>query len=121
MIWPEGVPIIGEAKTRLAVRERSQGRCEVCWKHRAQSCHHRRKKGQGGPWSFPNILHTCGDGTRGCHGRIEHEPAWARDYGYDLTNGEDPAEAPVLIYTPQGRGWWRLHPDGATELLDLAV
>lgn len=115
--WPEGVPIVGERLTRIAVAERSAGRCEVCWKQRAAECHHRRKRSQGGPWTFSNILHLCPL----CHGRIEHEPAWAQTYGYDLVNGEDPAEAPVLIFTPQGRGWWQLHPDGATELLDLAV
>jgi hypothetical protein len=38
--------------------------------------HHRRFRSQGGPWTPSNILHLCGDGTRGCHGRITKPDGW---------------------------------------------
>lgn len=119
--WAEGVPIVGEAKTRLAVRERSTGRCEVCWLQRATNMHHRQLKSRGGPWSFSNVIDLCGSGTTGCHGTITHEPAWAQQYGYELGSHETPELAPVLLWTPQGRAWWILTPDGYLERQDLEV
>jgi hypothetical protein len=61
---------MNETKCRAIVRERSGEICEICAERRADTMHHRRKRSQHGPWTPSNVLHLCGDGTRGCHGRI---------------------------------------------------
>jgi len=78
---------------------RSGGLCEVqitglCL-GRAASFHHRKNRSQGGTWSPENLLHTCGDGTRGCHGWITGERALSRPRGWAVWREENPAEVPV--------------------------
>lgn len=85
----------GESKTRRIVWARSDRWCEVCGIAVADSIHHRWKKGQGGPWSPSNCIAVCGDGTRGCHGWIEHNPNAAAAQGLHLRPGEIPAEVPI--------------------------
>ena len=100
--WPKTQPRrprprnVGEAKTRLIVRERSGGWCEICGTVRAESVHHRRKRSQGGPWSPSNCVHTCGDGTRSCHGWAENSPNAAAAEGFHLRPGQEPAETPIV-------------------------
>lgn len=80
---------------------RSGGVCEVqipsvCL-GQAETFHHRLNKGQGGSWSPENLLHTCGDGTRGCHGWITGERIRSRPRGWMVKEHElaTPAEVPV--------------------------
>lgn len=86
----------GETATRKLVTQRSGGWCEICGVTRAESVHHRRKRSQGGPWSASNCVHTCGHGTRGCHGWAEHNPDSAHAAGFHLRPGEEPAETPIV-------------------------
>lgn len=58
--------------------------------------HHRKKRGQGGPWSPENIVAVCGSGTTGCHGWIEGHPNAAAETGFHVRPWQDPAQIPVL-------------------------
>lgn len=49
----------------------------VCCGRAATSWHHRVPEGRGGPTDRFNCIPVCGDGTRGCHGWIEHHRAEA--------------------------------------------
>ena len=75
---PRGVPIPN--KVRKAVRERSEGLCEIglpryCTRT-ATEMHHKKSRGRGGS-NDPdlNILHAC----NGCHWAItNHKPGTAK-------------------------------------------
>lgn len=109
-----------EARGRAAVRERSQGRCEACGRQPAHGVHHRQPRSAGGTWSPANLLDLCGDGVRGCHGRVEAhldlvtgEPADTYALGLHVHRGADPADVPVRLAHPvYGAGWWWLNDDG---------
>lgn len=60
---------MNEKDCRGIVKIRSDGWCEICGEQRAETMHHRLTR-KFGPWSPSNIVHLCGDGTRGCHGRV---------------------------------------------------
>jgi hypothetical protein len=109
---------VNETKCRTIVAARSGGVCEVCGARRADSMHHRVKRGRGGPWTPSNILHTCGSGTTGCHGRIEAHPAIAADFGYDLPTGEVPTTVPVWLRNVHGWAWWLLDDEGCLAWTD---
>jgi hypothetical protein len=102
-----------ERNARRVVRERSQGQCEVCGHARGESMHHRRKAGR--EWTPANLLHTCGDGVRGCHGRIEASPNAAKEQGWWLLSNQDPARTPVWL---AGRGYVFLADDGSIHDTD---
>lgn len=89
---------MNETTCREIVRIRSGGVCEVCGKHRAESMHHRKNRSQGGKWTPGNILHTCGDGTRGCHGWITEHPALAHSSGHAVKSFEDPLDVPAVLH-----------------------
>lgn len=90
------------------------------------SRHHRLARHMGGTGnpaihSLANLLLTCGHGTIGCHGFMEHHAMTASQTGlaYDMgllirqpvtgryTAATDPAQVPLLM--PSGRLVW-LHP-----------
>ncbi|MDX1747787.1 MAG: hypothetical protein R3324_17785 [Halobacteriales archaeon] len=52
--------------------------CCACRQQRATNHHHRLPRSRGGPDDPFNVVPVCGSGTTGCHGRIEHNPEWAR-------------------------------------------
>jgi len=84
-------------KSRHIVEDRSRGRCEVripgvCL-GRAESMHHRQREGVGPSLDF-NLIHTCGDGCRGCHGWITEHPDDAWEKGWIVKTWEDPAVIP---------------------------
>lgn len=89
-----------ETRGRTIARDRSGGICEVqkpgVCTYRAESMHHRKNRSQGGTWAPSNLLHTCGDGTRGCHGWITEHPEPARGPGWAVLSGWDPAAVAVL-------------------------
>lgn len=112
-----------EQRARLAVRERSQGRCEACGRQPAQGVHHRQPRSAGGSWSPANLLDLCGSGTTGCHGLVEAHldpigPARTPDVstyelGLHVRRGQNPADVPVRLNHPvYGAGWWWLNDDG---------
>lgn len=48
-----------------------------------ESLHHVVPRSQGGDDIEMNLAPMCGDGTRGCHGRLEsHAPGWERIAGH---------------------------------------
>jgi hypothetical protein len=115
--------VISEATCRLLVAERSYGFCEVRIEDpgvctgMGQSMHHRRKEGQGGPWRPSNIVHACGDGTRGCHGWIEANPATSAKRGLWLRAGMRPAESPVVLSFRGTRGVYLIDDTGSVTWL----
>lgn len=88
------------------VRARSGGLCEACGMRRAESVHHRKNRSQGGTWDPSNLMHLCGDGTRGCHGWIGDFPDRARDLGWSVKRDRVSAERAV-----RRRGSWVLLAD----------
>ena len=74
--------------------------------------HHRKKRGQGGPWSPENIVAVCGDGTRGCHGWCESHPDAASADGFHVRPWEDPAATPILYRLAY---WALLTSEGKVE------
>jgi hypothetical protein len=97
-----------EARARRLVRARSMGICEGCGRRGAQEFAHRIARSQMGRWCPSNGLHLCSHG--GCHQRAHANPAWAREMGWILRSGSDPATCPVWT---AGRGWVLLNPDGS--------
>jgi hypothetical protein len=94
---------------------RSGGVCEVqipgvCL-GAAESFHHRLNKGQGGSWSPENLLHTCGDGTRGCHGWITGERIRSRPRGWMVKRNEQVELAEVPVWR-RDDAWVLLTADG---------
>ncbi len=94
------------------LRERSVGRCEMCGGP-ATNTHHRRPRGMGGSkdpaTNTPaNLVRVCGSGSTGCHGWIESNREAARDCGYLVGQGHDPATVPVLLMTSGGLFEWVL-------------
>jgi hypothetical protein len=95
-----------EALARRVVALRSLGVCEGCGQRAAQEWAHRIARSQMGRWCPSNGLHLC---SAGCHARAHANPAWARDMGWILRAGSDPAAAPVWL---AAHGWALLDPDG---------
>lgn len=96
-----------ECKTRIVVRERSNGVCERCDKARATDMHHRKNRSQSGKWHPSNIMHLCAL----CHVEITAEPAMSRKNGWAVPSTFNPATQPVLY-----RGEWAvLGEDGSVE------
>jgi hypothetical protein len=52
--------------------------CVICFDMPSQSAHHILKRSQRGDDVAANLVGVCGDGTRGCHGRLEAEDEVAR-------------------------------------------
>jgi hypothetical protein len=99
---------------RQAVAERSGGQCELGCGWPMESWGHRQRRSQGGLWAPWNGLGLCGDGTRGCHGRLEGDPVLAAGGGWEVPSHADPATVPVWLATTEGAGWWLLgEMDGA--------
>lgn len=106
-------------ETRLALHNRSMGRCEWCGRaDRHLEAHHRLYRSRGGRHDASNLVMLCGWGnTLGCHGRAhgaaEGDTEAAERAGMALRTGTDPAFVPIRsvvfgmpIY---------LHPDGHAE------
>jgi hypothetical protein len=105
-------------KIRRLIAERSGGLCETCGLLRAESIHHRTPRGMGGTrnpaiHSPANLLHMCGDGTRGCHGQAESRRLAATKLGWIVLRGSDPATVPVS-YRAQ---WVRVDNQGGVTRL----
>jgi hypothetical protein len=90
-----------------AVRARAAGRCECCGINAVTgntAYHHRRAKGMGGSRDSAthtpqNVVLVCGrDNKSGCHGDIHGHPFEAREAGWTVRQGADPARVPVLLH-----------------------
>lgn len=111
---------VPEGRGRKVVITRSDDWCEVrrpgvCLNGRGHSCHHRLDQSlDGSGWRPANLLRTCGDGSRGCHGWITENPKAAHDEGrWALESHEKPELTPVLIASPlwPGERRWALLDD----------
>lgn len=95
--------------TRQLVHARARMQCELCGRSVAwepKEIQHRRARGMGGSSqadtnSPTNLLLLC----RPCHQHVEAHPDEARDTGYRVDQGTDPADVPVALH------------DGTTVLL----
>ena len=92
------------------IAERAGWLCERCG-CAGQSVHHRKKRSQGGGWSWENLVFVCGTGTTGCHGWIEHNPNDAEWEGFHVRPWQQSAAIPVKY---QGE-WALLLPDGGIQ------
>ena len=77
--------------TLAEVRERDLFRCARCGSAGSLHVHHRRRRSQGGPDTFANLVTLCAD----CHSWVHGEPALARAEGWLCSKGTDPAQVPV--------------------------
>lgn len=108
---------------RALVAARDRGQCVRCGK-RATSVHHRRNRGKGGTSSAStncasNLVSTCGDGTTGCHGWIEHNRAAAEAAGWIVRHGvTSPADVPVQVHR---HGLVHLTADGRYSPIGVAA
>lgn len=111
-------------ETRLALHNRSMGRCEWCGRaDKHLEAHHRlyRSRGYGGTTSkhdASNLVMLCGWGnTLGCHGRAhgaaEDDLPAAYRSGISLRSGENPAFVPIRSVVFGIPVW--LHPNGDTS------
>lgn len=104
---------------------RSEDWCEVrrtgvCLDGRGHSTHHRLDQSlDNSGWRPSNLLRTCGDGSRGCHGWITENPKQAHDEGrWALESHEKPELTPVLVASPlwpEGRRWVLLNDKGGLD------
>ncbi|MEV6879142.1 hypothetical protein [Amycolatopsis sp. NPDC051128] len=109
------------------MRERSSGLCEICGLARADTMHHRLTR-KYGPWDPTNIVHLCGDGTRGCHGRITNTRNEYYDRGWLIRTWDQrtPAEIPFLhhawgsVYLDALGDYHHREPEGTT-MTDLNI
>ena len=93
---------------------RSEGYCEVlspgCGRA-ATEIHHRRPRGMGGTVRPETNLASNGLAIcRACHLRCEAMRNWARENGFVLLQGDNPADVPVF---------WRCGWDGGRKALVL--
>lgn len=100
---------------RHIVLQRSYGKCERCNRRDAGHIHHRKPRRMGGRSGAgakdvnrpSNALALC----PACHDEIETKTRGeAQELGLILSDGQDPAETPVLL--PRYRGWVTLADDG---------
>lgn len=93
-----------DTHVRVAVWQRSNGRCEMCGIGLAEQFHHRMRRREGGH-SIPNGLYLCGV----CHARAHAHPRWAVENGWIIpTSGGPVHEVPVL----RKAEWVLLGPGG---------
>lgn len=95
-----------ECKTRIVVRERSNGVCERCDRARATDMHHRKNRSQGGLWHPANIVHLCAL----CHVEITAEPEASIQSGFTVRQSHDPKARRVFrreqwVFLDDEGGW----------------
>lgn len=84
---------------RIALWERSRGRCEGCGRHLGNdgAVHHRRLRSRGGDHSLGNLmlLHTP------CHTWAHANVATATGLGWIVSTwGPEPGDVPVILHRP---------------------
>lgn len=108
------------AVVRARIMARSGGFCEAripgCWDEAAQ-LHHRRPRGAGG--SRDPLTGGAANGYAlclPCHDHIERNRAEARENGWLVRQGTDPAAVPVFRY----RMWVLLDDEGGIAPVEVA-
>lgn len=108
-------------KARKLLTRRSDGRCEICGRHPATNAQHRKNRSQGGTWDLSNLLHVCGSGTTGCHGKIHARPEASYANGWSVRQAFTPSAVPAWI---AGHNLIRiyvwLHDDGTKTAVGMA-
>jgi hypothetical protein len=114
---PKATRAVQDAARRI-VRERDGQRCQMCgrwlWESGSYSVHHRLNRGRGGSAKLERasiLITACGDGARGCHGKVTENPEWANSIGWLLPrNNPDiaPELEPILLFD----GWHLLDDEG---------
>lgn len=82
---------------RTVIYLRSRGWCEVCGCDISTGfeAHHRKLRSQGGGHGVENLLALC----HGCHhDRVHAHPVEARERGWIVPSGGDPAARAVLLW-----------------------
>ena len=74
------------AEIRRQVFERERGMCRCCGVRPAESMHEIRPRSLGGKVSLENSIAVCGDGVRGCHGRLQRHEITAHVGDHGATN-----------------------------------
>ena len=95
--------------TRALVLARDGHACVCCGRSvigQVYSLQHRKRRSQGGDNSACNLVTVLGDGTTGCHLRIDsridpHDEA----KGYTVRSFDDPALVPVMFFDESGGGF----------------
>ena len=95
-------------KVRALVLERDGHACVCCGRSvigQVYSLQHRKRRSQGGGNSPSNLVTVLGDGTRGCHQRIDsrRDPADGAK-GFTVRSWQDPALIPVMVFSEHGSG-----------------
>lgn len=105
--------------TRATVIDRDKARCVCCGLSvigQVYSIQHRKRRSQGGGNCPCNLIVVLGDGTRGCHARIDSriDPE-DEARGYTVRSHDDPASVSVMIFDSPGGPGVTLFPtcDGA--------
>ena len=99
-----------DRKTRALVLARDGHACVCCGRSiigQVYSLQHRKRRSQGGGNSPSNLVTVLGDGTTGCHARIDSriDPQDAAKGYTSAQFWEDPARVPVMFFDESGGGF----------------
>ena len=105
---PAGSDTGPDRKTRLLVLERDGYACVCCAVSvigQRYSLQHRKRRSQGGTSCAANLVTVLGDGTTGCHARIDSriDPE-DEARGYTVRSRQDPHLVSVMVFGPGGGG-----------------
>lgn len=93
---------------RILVLQRDGYACVCCGRSiigQPYSLQHRKRRSQGGSSTPPNLITVFGDGTAGCHQRIDSRIKPADEAkGYTVRSRKDPALVPVMVFSEHGSG-----------------
>jgi hypothetical protein len=83
------------------IRDEKAGPCRVCGEHAvwAISYHHLVPRSLGGDDVEDNLIPLCGDGTTGCHGKLENHPRGWERIAHAVRHSLTPAELGYVLDT----------------------
>lgn len=96
------------AALRELVLERDGRACVCCGLSvvgQVYSLQHRQRRSQGGRNVASNLITMLGDGTRGCHARVDSRIDLEDEAkGFTVRSWDDPALVPVMVFEADGSG-----------------
>jgi hypothetical protein len=103
---PQGDDTGPDRKTRFLVLERDGYACVCCGFSvigKVYSLQHRKRRSQGGTNCPANLVTVLGDGSTGCHARIDSrvDPE-DEEKGYTVRSRRDPHVVSVMVFGPCG-------------------